>query len=144
MLSEYEKKSREFLDRTGVKMETLFTGIKPYFLEDKESRENWRIALTRKETGIDFGYGGSIDDLKANREIIRNGQKRKAPGAYAVLASLSGDIGCPDSFDDFCAGFGYDPDSRKAGEVFNRVKELSEKVRGFFTTEELEELATIN
>ncbi|MDE2020999.1 MAG: hypothetical protein KGJ13_11735 [Patescibacteria group bacterium] len=69
-------------------------------------------------------------------------QPFRIPTAYDVLACVQKSD--PGMFEDFCADFGYDTDSRRAFEVYTAVQEEAAKVRRFFTAEELEELQEIN
>lgn len=64
------------------------------------------------------------------------------PNEYTVLACLHDYTG--DSFEDFCANYGYDADSRRAEAVYKAVCEQERNMRRLFTHEELEALAEIN
>ena len=70
------------------------------------------------------------------------GTKRVKPTAYDVLACLQKND--PGSFEDFCADYGYDTDSRRAEDTWRAVREEWEKVRRFFRSEEMEKLAEIS
>lgn len=67
--------------------------------------------------------------------------KPKAPTAYDVLACL--EKYPQDTFEDFCANFGYDEDSRKAFKTYEAVKEQYIQLSRLFTDKELEEMAEI-
>lgn len=67
----------------------------------------------------------------------------KSPTAYNVLACISSDVHCPASFEDFCADYGYDTDSRKAEALHRRCVEFALRLRQFFTSDELAELQNI-
>lgn len=62
--------------------------------------------------------------------------------AYDVLACLTKYE--PGSFKNFCGEYGYDTDSISARDTWQAICEEWEKVSGFFTKEELEELQEIN
>lgn len=64
------------------------------------------------------------------------------PGPYSVLACL--DSYCPATFDDFCAEYGFDSDSRRAFRSWEATRDLWLRQRAFFTDAELTELAEIN
>lgn len=66
---------------------------------------------------------------------------RVAPDAYVVLACLFYFEGY---FEEFCANFGYDTDSRSAYDTFLAVDKQSWEMAKFFTKEELEQIAEIN
>lgn len=65
------------------------------------------------------------------------------PSAYDVLACISSDIHCEESFADFCSDFGYETDSIKAKQTHGRCLAFSKRLRAFFTPSELEQLAEI-
>lgn len=65
------------------------------------------------------------------------------PSAYDVLACISGDVTCPETFADFCSGYGYDEDSRKAEQTFKRCRDFAVKLQAFFTEQEQEDLQEI-
>lgn len=64
-----------------------------------------------------------------------------SPTAYSVLASLQKYD--PGSFEDFCSGFGYDNDSKKAEKTYNAVKGEWQNVERLFNEEELEKLQEV-
>jgi hypothetical protein len=67
--------------------------------------------------------------------------KRKTPTAYDVLAGVTKYD--PGRFEDFCADFGYDTDSREAERTYHAVCDEYRKVRSFFTSDEMTELEDI-
>jgi hypothetical protein len=63
------------------------------------------------------------------------------PTCYNVFACLEKyDVG---SFEDFCAEFGYDTDSKKAEKTYHAVKEEYLNICILYTDEEIEELREI-
>src|SRR5688572_19913177 len=60
------------------------------------------------------------------------------PSPYDVLACISSDIHCPETFEDFCAEFGDSKDSIKALQTFRRCSAFAKRLRSFFTKEEME------
>lgn len=85
---------------------------------------------------------------RADIQSMTNEQIKKAlleivkPSEYDILACLS-----PMSetlFDDWCASFGYDTDSRNAYDIYMRCVEQDRNLYRLFTHEELEQLAEIN
>lgn len=95
----------------------------------------YRITISREGSPgrISFDFWGSINDRA----------KRQKPRAYDVLACISGDVNCPESFKEFCSDYGYEIDSRKAMRTFKAVRKLSKKLRAFFTPAEIEQLQEI-
>ena len=72
--------------------------------------------------------------LTSNREL----KLPKEPSNYAILACL--DVLYDDNFEEFCASFGYDTDSRK---TYNAVLAQSNQLKILFNDKEIEKLAEI-
>lgn len=89
----------------------------------------------------DNGYGIGIARIDKNRlvEKTRNAIK---PTAYDVLACLR--PMSSDTFEDFCAEYGYDEDSRTAEKTYHALVAQDRMMRKLFTHEELEALGEIN
>jgi hypothetical protein len=52
----------------------------------------------------------------------------REPTVEDVLDCLASDAGCASTFEDWCAEFGYDSDSRKAEQTYRLIREQSEKL----------------
>ena len=91
---------------------------------DHERRE----ATLTKAKGNDIPRGGyaAVQAMKEAR-----------PSAYDVLACISSDSYCSDTFSEWCADFGYDTDSRKSLATFKRCRRLAKKINSFFNADEL-------
>lgn len=83
---------------------------------------------------LQFDFWGSQNDKAAGR----------SPTAYDVLACISGEVNCPDGFEDFCAEYGYNTDSRKVEATWAKCVEFARKASAFFTAEEIKNLAEID
>lgn len=66
-----------------------------------------------------------------------------APSEYDILACISSDAYCPETFEDFCGEYGYEADSIKALQTFRRADRFAKRLRAFFTEAELSELSEI-
>ena len=75
------------------------------------------------------------------RTIIEKTREAVKPDAYTILACLKDSAG--DSFEDFCASYGYDTDSRTAEKIYHAIMEQERNVYKLFTHEEVEALAEI-
>lgn len=93
----------------------------PFYASDKPSR-------------LTFDFWGSIADQRAGKKTV---------SAYDVLACISSDVYCPDTFKDFCGEYGYDTDSIEALQTFRRCSRFAKRLREFFTAAELEKLSQI-
>ena len=69
-------------------------------------------------------------------------RKPTAPDAYSVLACL--ETSGADTFEDFCAEYGYDTDSRSAERTYRAVRDQVKELRQLYTDDEMEALAAIN
>lgn len=140
---DYEAQAKAFLDRFGL-MLTIGPGsdepspwTKP---GEKHGLRHWvtlarrdRFDRSKAQQEIGFPFYGSISDKEKHRRLT----------AYSVLACLSSDVNTAESFEDFCADFGGDTDSRKALADFERCAEFARRLRAFFAADEREALAEI-
>lgn len=132
--SPYEVQAIEFLDKFNIEFETVFTGYRKHFIDDKKKRGTYEVTFLKRTYPIktlEIAFGQSIT----------NSEKKKAPTAYDVLACLTKSD--PGTFDDFCGEYGYNNDSRKAFKVWESVAEEWQKVKTFFSKSELNELMEI-
>ena len=130
-MSEYIKQAEKFLKDTNTKFKVKYYDYAPYFSEDKESREIYKVTLRNKNGSYTFKFGQSIAD---------QGQE---PTAYDVLASVTKyDVG---SFEQFCSEFGYEEDSRMAEKTYKAVLKEWDNISRLFNTEsDMEKLQAIN
>lgn len=96
--------------------------------------KGWRLP----EFSVDFW--NSYNDEEFNF-CIANPKKPRIPNAYDVITCFQKSD--PGTFKDFCLEYGYDDDSRKAEEVWRACCAEWDKVRRFFTPEEVEQLQEI-
>ena len=137
-MSEYEKQAQDFLKKFGLKISATQRDTNPPAWEEKPeyNRYRYRVKVTRKSTGksLSFQFWDSINAY----------MKNKRPTAYDLLACLGSESYPQPDFKGFCGDFGYDEDSRKAHALWGRVKRFAERINGFFTDAELEDLREIN
>jgi hypothetical protein len=101
METNYEKQAEDFMTKTGTTLKVKFQKYDKHFADDKGKRDIYRITLKRAGQSYTFSFGQSI---------VNTG-KGIQPTAYDVLTCLTKYD--PESFDNFCAEYGYDNDSRK-------------------------------
>lgn len=104
--------------------------FKPYFIDDKESRNVYRVTIKRGENKISFTFGDSIT----------NTNKNEKPRLYDILACLNSDFHTPETFKDFCNEYGYNKDSIKANKLFKLCSKQSQKLKKIFTEDEINTL----
>jgi hypothetical protein len=136
-LDEYEKQAKDFLEKFGLKASATYVSHEPPAWDEKQEyiRPKYRVRISRKKTrkSLTFNFWDSI----------ANDQKGIRPSAYSVLACISSDQYCPDTFKDFCSDYGYDTDSIKVLKTFKVCSKFARRIRNFFTETELEELSEI-
>lgn len=129
MKSEYELQAEQFATKHNVKLHILDEDYRPYFPDDKESRSVFKCRLSRNGRSYTFSFGQSINNAGIE------------PTMYDVLACLTK---CdPGDFEDFCASYGYDVDSRTAERMYKAVLKEWKAVDRLFNDvlEELQEIA---
>jgi hypothetical protein len=138
--TDYETNAIAFLRKWGIRFKVEFVDEScPPFCDDKDGRHihghKHKVTMTRNGRRIQFHFWNSFNDA----------QMRKEPSVYDVLACASSDLHCPQTFEDFCAEYGYDEDSRQAEKTFKLCLAQSERLNRIFDGEEIQaELGTIN
>jgi hypothetical protein len=134
--SEYEDQANAIAKELGLTMTTKYLGLqKPgHWGKDDGEHGTWRVVLSKggKSYTIPKFYM-SIADTEENPQ--------KAPSLYDILATVQKSD--PVDFENFCAEFGYDEDSRTAERVFKAVQQEWQGISQLFTPEELEKLQEI-
>lgn len=159
---DYQKQAQDFLRKHNLtfKAERRSDACPPFCNDEKHIHgAEYTITIERGDCSrkIVFPFWNSFQDEKGKQpypsartiwqeeqnKIATQKHKPKAPDAYSVLACLSGDINCAECFEDFCADFGYDTDSRRALDSFLACSSFAAKLRGFFTEQEKTDLLEI-
>lgn len=130
-VSKYQQQALDFLEKTQTLIAIEFQYKGPYFDDEKENRNVYKISLKRNGKIWAFRFGQSIE--KSERNI--------PPTAYDVLSTLTKYD--PGTFEDFCSGYGYDPDSRKAEKTYFAVQKEYAELCKMFNEQEREEMAEI-
>lgn len=115
----------EFIKANTTKYSTVHVFPYEWFLNEIEQK------LIQKATELkERNFGEGVQS-----------EKIKHPNAYDVLTCLQKyEVG---TFENFCADFGYDEDSRKAYKVYESVVVEWENIEKLFTIEQLEQLKEI-
>ena len=130
---DYQKQGKDFLTKHGIKFSAKFIKYDLHFADDKEPRDIFKVTFSRDKKKFSIRFGESLNDSTGNGD--------NSPTPYDVLACLTKYE--PGTFENFCGDFGYDTDSRKAEKIYKNVCKEWEKVSGFFTGAEIEELSEI-
>lgn len=135
--TDYDKQATDFLEKYKIHFTTSpGTDKAPPWAEPGEPHgKQWRIRL----------LGTSLVGLRTVAFPFWNSinAKDEPPSAYDVLACISNDVTCPETFTDFCSEYGYNEASQKAGQAFKRCRALAVKLQAFFTEQEQADLQEI-
>lgn len=143
-MDKYIKQAQDFLKKTGTKLDIEYIGHGQHFEDDKETRDIYRFTIKREGRKYTAKFGQSIvhSGSSSGPKDKRYEGNRQAPSAYDILACLTKYD--PGTFEDFCADYGYDPDSRKSERTYFAVQKEWDGVRRIWNEKEREELAEIN
>lgn len=135
----YDKQAEDFLERFNIRFKATLSDTKaPPWVEDVRGRygHHYRVTLSKQtpKCQTSFDFWDSVANYENGTETV---------SAYSVLACISGDVNCPDNFQEFCDEYGYDSDSRKAEKQFKLCDQAAKKLRRFFTKDEIEALQEI-
>jgi len=169
--TDYNAQAKAFLTQTGVTFNCEFLKHGKHFDNDKETRDIYKITLTRGKRSYSFNFGQSIMDSQyykdsvhgrtytlngccrtGNYSIIdidkylKGGQKLSLikgvePNEYDVLACLQKYD--VGTFENFCSEFGYDTDSRTAEKTYKAVCDEYKQLCAIFSDDEIEQLQEI-
>jgi len=169
--TDYNAQAKAFLTQTGVTFNCEFLKHGKHFDNDKETRDIYKITLTRGKRSYSFNFGQSIMDSQyykdsvhgrtytlnggcrtGNYSIIdidkylKGGQKLSLikgvkPNEYDVLTCLQKYD--VGTFENFCGEFGYDTDSRTAEKTYNAVCDEYKQLCAIFSDDEIEQLQEI-
>ena len=137
-MSKYEDRANEWASKWGVTLTVDFLGHRTHHDDDTDTRDVYRITLTREGRSMSFSWGQSLVhsryDSKFSAGPYWRGVERKAridnkmprqsgnrPTMYDVIACLQKQG--PGTFEQFCGDFGYDTDSRKALKTYLAVQQ---------------------
>lgn len=142
-VSDYEKQAQDFLAKHGLKFRATLSDSKPCEWHTSTEPHHFRITLYRDKNHfcpegrgrLTFDFWSSIADAEKGILTVK---------PYDVLACISSDAYCPETFAEFCADYGYEEDSIKALQTFNRCSRFAKRLRAFFTPQELEDLSQIS
>ncbi len=165
-MENYEQQAQDFLTKTGATLKIEFKNHGKHFNDDKETRDIYKVTISRGSRRYSFDFGQSIhhsglfkvrnypragvfQTIEAARKqlpysewrnIIRNENYEK-PSAYSILCCLTKYD--PGTLEDFCSEFGYDTDSKSAEEAYNAVCDEYKNVAMLFSDKEIEALQEI-
>jgi len=111
----------EFVKTYRIRMTTTRAESNPK-MPDSSSMDHWKCILRRPSHTMtvffSMGYG-------------HNGKAPKVADVLDCLASDAASIDNTRGFEDWCADFGYDSDSRKAEKTFKACEHQASRLRNF-------------
>ena len=99
-----------------------------------------REEYAKKRFKCEYPYLISTDQKKT-REELKEKKQEAMPSAYDVLSCVTSYD--PGTFEEFCADFGYDEDSKSAERTYIAVMRECKQLQRIFTVKQMEELAEI-
>ncbi len=141
-MNDYNKQALDFLSRNGLKLRITLSNSKVAPWDDGKDRAHYRVTLSKRahRRSYDNQAKRLAFDFWTGTAQTKDGEH---PSEYDVLACLSSDLHCDDTLADFCANAGYSVDSISAKQTWTRCKRFSERLQGFFTQSEQEQLSQI-
>ena len=166
-LTNYNKEAQSFLDTNSITVSIQYTGFRKYFADDKEERDTYNITFKRNDKTYSFDYGDSIvnsivrkyntylDYVYAYNKDAKNKRfydrkfitwklspsnfalVKKWPDLYSLLCGIASDSYDTGTLKDFCDSFWYDTDSRKSFDLYIKLQEANEKIKRFFSRDEI-------
>lgn len=166
--NEYLLNAKKFLKKTQTSFSIKWLRAGKYFDDDNDDRDIYTFMFIRGNREFKGTFGQSVacsfkytaftpkgvfkgNDLKELNKltgcVLSRGQYKinemfAVPNEYDVLSALQK---YPvDSFEDFCADYGYDTDSRKAEKIYKLVQAEWHNVERIWSPDEIDKLLEIN
>lgn len=153
MSNEIRTQITEILSHAGVRFSAVYMGEKKNALGGTGTMDRWECTFERVEDFpemIEFDFFTGLGLREPPRNTLRNTSrwmaqaKPQAPHPADLLYSLTRDAeACDMSFGTWCNKFGCDTDSRKALETYEACQRDGDKLRDFFTREQIEAFANV-
>lgn len=169
MKNEYTKQAEKFLQDAHATMKIAFQGRAINTMwKEKQLRNLYAVTITTPRGSYTFDFWDSLhnteimqmtneqyarkhlcrrwedmnyyEQVKAQKELAKM-QKEARPDCYDVLACLTKYD--PGTFEDFCAEYGYDEDSRTAERIYIAVQNEFANLKRIFDSEQLEAMQEI-
>ena len=126
----------EKLISNEIKIKFADDGFRPYFNEDEEPRQVYRVFISYHGKKTNFTFGDSLQNGYDGKTPESNPEEYR----QTILDCLVSDSFAPENFGEFCSAYGYDEDSRKAFRIYKRVVKQARKICKVFSISELDAL----
>lgn len=131
------------------KANIMIQNYKKSVAEFKASRQpigyrNMSLSESEAILAVNKAIVKEVDKLKRNKVTSKTKALPQAtmPTMYDILACMTWYD--PETFEDFCANYGYDEDSRSAEKTYRGVKKEYNALKNMFNEEEMEAISRIN
>lgn len=120
----------DYLAQQGINLDIKQDGHGYAVFDAKHKRPQYKVCLTRegrKRFTYPFwdGVGQPFEAAKVRR---------------AIQSCLRADLGIPDTFEEFCAEYGYRAEERESRAAFKRCEDWIKRAKRFFTSDEIESI----
>ena len=136
------KTTQPQMEKVSDKIQVRFVddGFRPYFDSSEESRQVYKVYISYNGKKTMFTFGDSIANSYDGKNP-ENNEEEYQEYKNTILDCVTMDYHSEcENFDDFCAEFGYESDSRKAYKTYKAVKRQSAKLHRVFTEADIEQL----
>jgi len=152
--------TKTWLEQTNSKLRITFEKTAPFFDGEEQDRDIYSVELCRGGGAYQFQFGQSVacsarwrraSDWSTTKYAfgpvrpIHGNYKpnvdRRQPSAGSVLPCLQ--TRSPSTFEDFCAEYGYDTDSRKAEKIWRACADQYLALSAMYSPDELEALGRL-
>lgn len=129
-----------FAKRHGITAVAVRAAGNPNVPDARADMRHWTVTLSRTL----FPVAPSAPDRRLTLSFSQGPAHNLPPTAADVLGCLASDYsGGEGSFEEFCADFGYDTDSRRAETIYRAVVEQNRKLRVFLGPKLLAEILRV-
>lgn len=121
---------QDFIDANKIKMTVERTDSNPH-MDDSRNMDHWKCVMRRPAARLTVYYSRGY------------GHKGAAPDPGDVLDCLASDAAGIDNargFEDWCADYGYDSDSRRAEKIYKACERQARKLENFLGSDALHTL----
>jgi len=138
-MKDYQQQAADFLTKHGIKVSAKLTNKKlpswdGYAKDGPRKNNHFVVTLKNENRRVSFDFFDSESNFRAGKTEL---------DVYSILTCCSSGFHCSGDFEDFCAEFGYDNDSRKAEKLHKACLKQSSKLKKLFVGQAAEDLMEI-
>ena len=139
-----EETIEQFIGRMGIRSEVYRAHENPNADGFSKDASHWSVKLIRNQKAT-YTSGGDAIELAGERQLSvffsQGSAHREQPTAAEVLDCLASDsTDAFETFENWCAEYGYDDDSRKAEKTYAIVQKQAANLKRFLGANEYRNL----